>query len=389
MRRDQVALPPRVARVRARQLLADRAARLVGLERPREVALRHPHVAELVPADRQVALPPALPGSEPRQPLADREPVLVGLERPREVALRRPHVADLFQLTDRSRCHPRCPGPRPPASRGSRACLVGLVSAPARSPRARRTSPTFSQLTDRSRCHPRCPGPSRQLLRDRELLLVGLERPREVALRHPHVAELVVGDAYVPLRRQRPMPCPGRRAAGLLGQGELARLLRQPVDEDPGPGVARVELGRLLVGGEGLPGIRKVGERAQVAGRLRGLAVGGGPLLLLAGQDLGEDRLRAAPVAVGELFQGLPDVRRGPGLPALAASASMAASWLRMTWSLSLTCCWSCATSAAFSALAAATARRAAAGRQTCCPTSRPTTITPRQGGRDQATDEQ
>jgi hypothetical protein len=50
-------LPMAVAGVLRRELLCDREAVPVGLERPVQIALRDPQVADLGEADREVALP--------------------------------------------------------------------------------------------------------------------------------------------------------------------------------------------------------------------------------------------------------------------------------------------------------------------------------------------
>ena len=62
VRDDQVALPVGVAGVGGGELVGDVLALGEGLEGARQVALGHPHVAELVPADGEVALPLGVAG---------------------------------------------------------------------------------------------------------------------------------------------------------------------------------------------------------------------------------------------------------------------------------------------------------------------------------------
>ena len=111
-----------------------------------------------------------------------------------------------------------------------------------------------------------------------------------------------------------------------------------------------------------------------MAGGLRGLRLAAAPSSFLRARtsaNTASARLRSPRASCSRacLMSG-----EAPGLAALAASASMAAFWLRMTWSLSPTCWRSCATWAASSALAAATSASSCHWSQTLMPTSKAAT---------------
>ena len=68
-----------------------------GLEGARQVALGHPHVAELVPADGEVALPLCVAAVGGGELIGDVLAFGEGLEGARQVALRHLHLAEFVQ----------------------------------------------------------------------------------------------------------------------------------------------------------------------------------------------------------------------------------------------------------------------------------------------------
>ena len=83
----------------------------IGLERARQVALRHLHVADLSYDTDRSRCQPALPGSDCASRSLMARHIAVGLERARKVALRLLHVADLYRTTPQMIvCQPDCSG---------------------------------------------------------------------------------------------------------------------------------------------------------------------------------------------------------------------------------------------------------------------------------------
>src|SRR6516225_3664543 len=92
--RVEVSLPT-VAGIGFRQTLPDGKAIAERIQRPRKVALRYLHVADIDERHRQVSLPSRVAGIRFRKTLRDGKAIPVEGQRPRKVALRHLHVPDI------------------------------------------------------------------------------------------------------------------------------------------------------------------------------------------------------------------------------------------------------------------------------------------------------
>ena len=187
----------------------------IGLQRLRQIALRHLHVADLLVGDREVALPAGVAGVG----LASRS-VIARLPdrtsappagRPAPPARRRPCCTRPRDRAASRRCRDRTW----PAARRSRGCLIGLQRRRQIALRHLHVADLARSDTERSRCQPALPGSafaSRSAMA--RLVPVGLQRRRR-------------GRPAPPARRRPCRRTPRDRAASRRCRGRLSPAARR------------------------------------------------------------------------------------------------------------------------------------------------------------------